>query len=43
MKISKSLEKAKKNQNDIIYTPKELAINCIKSFQFEFNDLESPF
>jgi len=37
--ISKSLEKSKKNPNDIIYTPKELAINCIKSFQFEFNDL----
>ena len=32
--ISKSLKSSLKNPNDVIYTPKELAINCIKSFDY---------
>ena len=36
--ISKSLKNSLKNPNDVIYTPKELAINCIKSFDLKTND-----
>jgi len=37
--ISKSLKNSLKNPNDVIYTPKELAINCIKSFDLKTNDI----
>jgi type I restriction-modification system DNA methylase subunit len=36
--ISKSLKYSLKNPNDVIYTPKELAINCINSFDLKTND-----
>ena len=36
--ISKSLKNSLKNPNDVIYTPKELAINCINSFDLKTND-----
>ena len=39
MTLSKSLKKSLNKPNDVIYTPKELAINCINSFEFQFNDL----
>ena len=37
--ISKSLKYSLKNPNDVIYTPKELAINCINSFNLKTNDI----
>tara|TARA_R100001463_G_C3482146_1_gene217049 strand:+ start:354 stop:869 length:516 start_codon:yes stop_codon:yes gene_type:complete len=37
--ISKSLKNSKDNPNDIIYTPKELAKNCINSFTLEKDDI----
>ncbi len=37
--LSKSLKKSLNKPNDVIYTPKELAINCVKSFEFQSNEL----
>lgn len=37
--ISKSLKHSLDNPNDVIYTPKELAINCINSFDLKKNDI----
>ena len=37
--ISKSLKNSLKNPNDNVFTPKELAINCINSFDLKTNDI----
>ena len=39
LNISKSLKHSLNNPNDVIYTPKELAINCINSFDLKTNDI----
>jgi hypothetical protein len=39
MTLSKSLKNSLNKPNDVIYTPKELAINCINSFELSSYDL----